>query len=328
MSAEFLEKSCNMILNSVRNSCLNFSIQETPFSLYLTVRKSMARNKSLQDDESNEQTLDVKNLSETILKEEIKTLKIKLNEAEDFNLRLQHECEEAVNESEKCNKEMKMLETKVFSLKDDKIKLEDELESSEKSWKSLTKQVKEKDKTIHDLRKENQIISENFAQIKTQFANLTATVQKEKKKEEKNMKKKESKEFLENLKANSQEGNFQCNLCDVTCESSSELQSHVRFCHMKSSSMQTQEKQMEDKKLQICGKVLTSDKAVQSKEEIPIKEKYDNYPCFYCDKKIESEGHLLEHRVKCHGVSTNPSLFWLPIRPPDSWKRIHEDIAD
>ena len=155
MSAEYLEKSCNMILNSVRNSCLNFSIQETPFSLYLTVRKSLARNKSLQDDESNEQTLDVKNLSETILKEEIKTLKIKLNEAEDFNLKLQHECEEAVNESEKCNKEMKILETKVVNLKDDKIKLEDELEYGEKNWKSLTKQVKEKDKTIHDLKKEN-----------------------------------------------------------------------------------------------------------------------------------------------------------------------------
>ena len=95
--------------------------------------------------------------------------------------------------------------------------------------------------------------------------------------------------------------------------------------------MQTQEKQMEDNKLQMSGKVLTSDKAVQSKEEIFRSEKYGNYPCFYCDKKIESEGHLPEHRVRCHGVSQNPSLFSLPIRPPDSWKRIHnqhEDSAD
>ena len=154
-----------MILNSVRNSCLNISIQETPFSLYLTVRKSLARNQPLQDPDNNEQALDVKNLSETLLKEEIKTLKLKLKEAEDFNLNLKHECEQATNESTKCKKEMKVLETKVLNLKDNKDMMEQELEYGEKNWKSLNKTVKEKDQIIHDLKKENKDISDNFAQI-------------------------------------------------------------------------------------------------------------------------------------------------------------------
>ena len=124
MSAKNLEKSCDMILNGVRNSCLNFSIQETLYSLYLTVRKSLAKNKSAQDAESKEHTVNAKNLSETQLKEEIKTLKKKLNEAEESNLRFQHECEEAVNESEECYKKMKMLETKVVNFKDDKMTLQ------------------------------------------------------------------------------------------------------------------------------------------------------------------------------------------------------------
>ena len=38
-----IQKSCSEILNSVRNSNLNFSCQETPFSIYLTVRKSWNR---------------------------------------------------------------------------------------------------------------------------------------------------------------------------------------------------------------------------------------------------------------------------------------------
>jgi exonuclease VII small subunit len=34
------EESCQVIINSVRSSCLNFSFQETPYSMYITVRKS------------------------------------------------------------------------------------------------------------------------------------------------------------------------------------------------------------------------------------------------------------------------------------------------
>ena len=42
-------------------------------------------------------------------------------------------------------------------------------------------------------------------------------------------------------------------------------------------------KQREDKKLQMSGKVFTSDKDVQTKEEI-----FSSAKCFYCDKKIET----------------------------------------
>ena len=41
-----IESSCNLILHNVRSSGLNFSAQETPFSLYLTIRKSQIISKS------------------------------------------------------------------------------------------------------------------------------------------------------------------------------------------------------------------------------------------------------------------------------------------
>ena len=37
------QKICESIIDSVRSSHLNFSIQETPFSLYLTIRKSYSK---------------------------------------------------------------------------------------------------------------------------------------------------------------------------------------------------------------------------------------------------------------------------------------------
>ena len=45
----------------------------------------------------------------------------------------------------------------------------------------LNKEVKEKDKIIHDLKKENGTVSENLLEIKSQFANLRAEVNREKK---------------------------------------------------------------------------------------------------------------------------------------------------
>ena len=40
-----VQTSCDVVLSSVRESSLNFSVQETPFSLYITVRKSFSKQK-------------------------------------------------------------------------------------------------------------------------------------------------------------------------------------------------------------------------------------------------------------------------------------------
>ena len=193
--------------------------------------------------------------------------------------------------------------------KDDKTRVKSDLEEVEKNWKVLTKQVKEKDKEIYDLKKENKFISDNLTELKTNFSNLTATVNKEKKKEEKKQKKRESKEFMDSLKDDSKELQFQCNFCDVKCESQLKLQKHVRFFHMSSSSSQTHE-------IKTCAQELNINQNVKIKEEVLKDKEYEKYPCFYCEKEITSEQHMLEHKVRCHGATEIPSLFSLPIR---SW---------
>ena len=101
------------------------------------------------------------------------------------------------------------------------------------NFRLLKKQVKEKDKLMHDLKKENETLARDLLQVETSFKTFTATVNQEKKREERKIKKRDSKDFLNNMKDESKELCFECNFCDVKCDSVSKLQSHVRTCHMR-----------------------------------------------------------------------------------------------
>ena len=317
-----LENSCELIVKSVRNSCLNFSIQETPYSLYLTIRKSFS-NVSQEPILIQPPVEIPNNVSEALLKEEIKGLKMKLSESEDMNHRLRFEHEEVVNDSEECHKKLKNLEAKIFSYREDNSKLENDLGQVEKNWKVLNKQAKEKDKEIYNLKKENKIDSDNLAELKLNFLNLSASVNKDKKKEEKKQKKRDSREFLDNLRSDSKDFQFQCDFCDVKSESQVNLKKHIRFFHMKSSPAQTNNMLREDKSVETYSG--ESNCHLDVKEKVLKNKDYENYRCFYCRTDILSEQNMLEHRLKCHGVSDKPSLFSLPIRPP---RTCHEKIQN
>ena len=68
--------------------------------------------------------------------------------------------------------------------------------------------MEEKDKEIQDLKKENKVISDSVGEVKTNFSNLTATVNREKKKGEKKQKKMENREFVDSLINESKEFSF------------------------------------------------------------------------------------------------------------------------
>ena len=80
-----------------------------------------------------------------------------------------------------------------------------------------------------------------FAQVKMELAHLTAKVSKERKNEEKKLKKKDRKEFIHELKANSLPVDFKCDQCDAKSESVLKLKSHERLHHMLTNSTQTEE---------------------------------------------------------------------------------------
>ena len=325
--------SCDFVISSVRNSFLNFSIQETPFSLYLTIRKSFSQTSSNSDKIFSRDTNVGRENSE------VETLKIKLKAAEDSNMNLKKDYEEAVNDCEQCYDKINKLESKVEDLMEEinnreadkqeivkvesevlikdkliekfqqeKNNLECDVENAEKNWKALNRTVKAKDKEIYDLKKENETIADNLVNVKEHFARAN----KEKKDEEKKRKKSDKKDFIEGLKAKSTSVALECNVCDVKVESWEHLKSHERMYHMKSNSVQTDVKDMEDKSVQYFSYEILCDKEVQTNDEKI--HKIEKYPCFYCGINIVGQNHLNEHKGKCRGSSKMFGEVGLP--PP------------
>ena len=87
---------------------------------------------------------------------------------------------------------------------------------------------------------------------------------------------------------------------------------------------------MVDKKVQSSNPLIIGDTKVKNEQpsDVPKAKEFKNYECFYCERKIESEAYLLDHKLKCHGISgtfcakplvtsNNPKLkISSPVFPP------------
>ena len=113
MSAKFqIQNSYHTILNHVRISGLNFSIQETPFSCYISVRKTKIKSPPVLDHEQS-----AFNFGADL---EIEQIKARCQFLENANENLKHDYEVAIEELEEKTKQ-------TIDLQSDKKKLIDEL---------------------------------------------------------------------------------------------------------------------------------------------------------------------------------------------------------
>ena len=321
-----VKDSYSFIVDTVRSSSLNFSIQETPYSLYFTIRKSF-----VQRPVSSAQMI-LNSMRETQVNCDVEALKV----LEDSNNILRNDYEEAIKAREVSHKSVKDLESKVEMLEetlrkfkqenqqaDKKIKelkrtndtLENDIEVAEKNWKKSNRLFKEKETEVNQLKKEIASVTDNLVQVKTDFAHLTAKVNLEAKKEKKNVKKTEKKELSDQMKASSP---LKCDKCDVEAESLLKLKVHERLEHMKSNIAQTDQKVFNEKSVQHCIGEFLSEKYIQTDEAIIEPEEEDEYLCYYCDKIIKSELQLTDHRTMCSG-STRMFCF-APLGLSSSFK--------
>ena len=105
----------NHIINCVRSSNLNFSYQETPFSLYFTIRKLHVKYNSYQDDITPpipSQTLDNPDIEGLMkenltLKEKLLELEVKLDASEETTKILEGKVSAAEADALKANEEIK-----------------------------------------------------------------------------------------------------------------------------------------------------------------------------------------------------------------------------
>ena len=176
------QKSCNTILENVRSSKLNFSIQETPYSLFLTIRKSFTKNFLNHQPEphldSRTKVLDIKKISDLeaeldILKTENRNLKLKNEHLEKGNVALANNYEEEVSECEAIKEELVDTTAQLENWKTNCKNMEANLKNIEKKSKQLEEkhtktcnEVKKIKCEKEDLIKENNKISINLKTVK------------------------------------------------------------------------------------------------------------------------------------------------------------------
>ena len=157
-----LQESCAQILRSVRSSSLNYASQETPFSIYLTIRKSWNKHHPghVPVALGSESLLDTGKLaSENLsLKTEVTDVKAQLKAAKDIISVIETKVEVAEAEAYQLHKSIKKWK-EALERNDDEIKILKSTIKSNNSEKvknsteliSLKKVLKLRDKEIYDL---------------------------------------------------------------------------------------------------------------------------------------------------------------------------------
>jgi hypothetical protein len=255
-----VQKSCDLVIESVCASSLNYNLQETPYSIYLSIRKSSLKRIPTVDQEEVPQIP-----SPNKFLNKLEELESKLKSAEADNFALQLKYEDAVNDSEESYLKIKLLEKKleaevhknekalavkiekeseIHQSRKDNLQLKNEIVAFDKQWKAMNKTLKLKDKEINDLTKINSEIKTNLSEAEAKFTALTTKVNMERKVEAKNQKKREQKDFIDNL---NEMKVYKCDKFNSKSETLDGLRSHVRGIHSRSVSTETEDNELEDK---------------------------------------------------------------------------------
>ena len=152
MSTElFIKNSCANILNNVRQSGLNFAIQETPYSFYVTVRKSPLKSPSTIRFTPDPQ-LSAMNLESTGMIEKLRSSCDFLKQSND-NLKL--ELADTVDEIEAKTETLSALQSETKILRE---KLTESKEQIDEIVGNKTKHINEEKKALQA--KHEQVCSE------------------------------------------------------------------------------------------------------------------------------------------------------------------------
>ena len=137
--SEEVMSSCYKVLEKVCETKLNYAIEETPFTVYVTLRKSL--NKSLQFSSKPLQILPQTNLVKAE-NDEVQSLRSKLKQVENANLNLKDSLEEAVLENEENFHRIKYLEDQVKTEGEKKKKVTSETEANQEKKLNLLSEAK------------------------------------------------------------------------------------------------------------------------------------------------------------------------------------------
>ena len=184
------QQSCENVLLALKSSNLNFLIQESPYSVYITVRKRFIKNSPQKIPTSaSYETNNALEVENAVLKKELEAKNTRCKDVE-------KEIELLEVDVKKLNKAVANV-TQVKNETENELKVisnlhknvSNELQKTKNELKVLSKNIKSNEKEIYNLTNKNENLQETLGRIKVD----NATLKKEKKTFEKKRNKAENK---------------------------------------------------------------------------------------------------------------------------------------
>ena len=170
-----IESNLNQILQVLRASDLHFSSQETPYSLYITVRKKIKQNRKVP---THVVPILSSNHSDKVsdLKKECQLLENSLERAKsEFNQEIV-EHEKTVKEKAEIGRQLASKDKLNENLKQEREVLSAEISALERDLRDLKRINNIKEKELYDINKENKTLRENSEASDRDLKMVTAHV--------------------------------------------------------------------------------------------------------------------------------------------------------
>ena len=151
--------ACGQVLYSIKMSELDYLVKETPYSIYVTIRKKFVKGHTDADDTSEK--VDIIDVTTEMLKK-------KLQIAEKENKGLKEKIADDLQITEMLRVEYEELEMKTDNLESDKSELEDTIEEL---YREIS-QLKQKENTFVEIKEENMILKDNLKNLDAEIGDL------------------------------------------------------------------------------------------------------------------------------------------------------------
>ena len=180
-------QSCELIRQNLVRSGLHFFVNESPFSLWITIRKKFISGAATDTTIKNHDTIkhetkvhDDENRHKDLADDYAKLSKAYEALKIDFETEI-GEHRDSIDENRKLRAEVLRKGDIISSLKEETQQLKEEFEAVKESHNKVKKELKDKDKEMYNVKKENVKVKEDFEQLNNKYKEFQSTVNKEKK---------------------------------------------------------------------------------------------------------------------------------------------------
>ena len=218
---------CNQVLRVIKESDLNYLVNETPYSAFITIRKKFIKNREVHEASEYTPAGDDMVLSDVVLRQENIALRQKFKDLERDKCQLKIDIEEVEIKNEALN-------IKVNSLESDKSSLSIRLEVAKGQISNQTDKLEKQVEEIKDIEAKKETIDAILKEKETKLIKLAVRI-KEKEDNllicESTLKNRDSE--IEKLKSELDEWRnlHHCEECNFSSATDTELKCHIGEQH-------------------------------------------------------------------------------------------------